>query len=82
MTERYRPFIKHEKRLHKLRTEPWAYEYRPIGPPPVQPKEAETPTPAATLAVLMLALLKLIFPLPEDIEGRTNTNAPERIAKT
>ena len=71
--------------MWRLRNEPWSYEYQPIPLPAAKPEMPAEAKPSIG-ALLLLALLELIFSLPESgrsgIEGGTNTNALERIAKS
>jgi hypothetical protein len=61
MKEAYRPFTRHEKRIHKIRTQPWMYEYH-VDPAPVPEMVTDE---KAGLGLFLLALLCSLIDLPE-----------------
>ena len=78
--ERCRPFTPHAKRLHKLRTEPWMYEYTIPLPAQVVRQERLAEREVSPVAWL-LSLVKAFIDLPvgEDcgIAGGQNRATPQ-----
>jgi len=65
MNEKYRPFTRHEKRMHQLRYEPRIYEHWRIPELKQEAKGAEE-AQGSVWGLLALALLSLIFGLPDE----------------
>jgi hypothetical protein len=78
--ENYRPILKHEKEMHRLRHEPQMYEYVPLpgldrllkGETGIQP-EAKV----SAWRLLLLGLLSLIIGDDFDIEGGGKIRTPQ-----
>jgi hypothetical protein len=64
MNEKYRPFTKHEKRMHQLRYEPRMYEHRRIPELKQEAKGAQEAR-GSSWAILLLMLLNMIIGLPD-----------------
>jgi hypothetical protein len=81
--ESYRPILKHEKEMHRIRHEPQMYEYVPLpgldrllrGEPPEGTTQPEAQVSAWGL--LLLGLLLLIIGDDFDIEGGGKIRTPQ-----
>ena len=78
--ENYRPILKHEKEMHRIRHEPQMYEYVPLpgldrllrGETNIQP-EAKV----SAWGILLLGLLSLIIGDEIDIQGGGKIRTPQ-----
>ena len=65
MVENARPFTRHEKRRHKIRTQPWITEYH-VDPAPLPEMTADA---KPGLGMFLLAMLCALIDLPESADS-------------